>query len=129
MTSWYESRIDRQIREATERGDFDDLPGAGKPLPDSGRPADDEWWIRGLAAREDLRAALPPALALRREVEDLPAVLAKIRYERGVREHLDDLNARILRARRGPVDGPPVTVNTVDVEALVTRWRERGAAR
>lgn len=28
----WESAIDRQIREAQERGDFDDLPGRGKPL-------------------------------------------------------------------------------------------------
>ena len=30
FTSW----IDQQINEATERGLFDNLPGAGKPLPD-----------------------------------------------------------------------------------------------
>ena len=28
----YETPLDRAIREATERGAFDDLPGAGKPL-------------------------------------------------------------------------------------------------
>ncbi len=28
----YQSRIDQQIREAMERGDFDNLRGAGKPL-------------------------------------------------------------------------------------------------
>ena len=28
-----ESPIDRIIREATERGDFDNLPGTGQPLP------------------------------------------------------------------------------------------------
>ena len=32
FTSW----IDRQINEAQERGDFDNLPGAGKPLPRAG---------------------------------------------------------------------------------------------
>jgi hypothetical protein len=29
FTSW----IDQQINEAEERGSFDNLPGAGKPLP------------------------------------------------------------------------------------------------
>lgn len=28
----FESWIDRQIREAQERGEFDDLPGAGEPI-------------------------------------------------------------------------------------------------
>jgi hypothetical protein len=127
MTSWYESRIDRQIREAQERGEFDNLPGAGKPLPTGGEDYDEEWWIKGLARREGLAAALPPALALRREVEDLPGVLARRTSERLVREHLADLNERIVRARRGPVEGPPVTVNPVDVEAVVSAWRSARA--
>jgi hypothetical protein len=29
----WESAVDKQIREAQERGDFDALPGSGKPLP------------------------------------------------------------------------------------------------
>jgi hypothetical protein len=28
----YESWVDRQIREAIERGEFDNLPGQGKPI-------------------------------------------------------------------------------------------------
>ena len=46
MSSWYESHIDRQIREAQERGEFDDLPGAGLPRPDRGELYDEDWWIR-----------------------------------------------------------------------------------
>ena len=45
----WESAIEKQIREAAERGDFDNLPGAGKPL-DLGRdpnvPADWEMAFR-----------------------------------------------------------------------------------
>ncbi|MEV0587999.1 DUF1992 domain-containing protein [Nonomuraea sp. NPDC050310] len=29
----FKTWIDRQIREATERGEFDNLPGTGKPIP------------------------------------------------------------------------------------------------
>jgi hypothetical protein len=28
----FDSWVDQQIREATERGEFDNLPGKGKPL-------------------------------------------------------------------------------------------------
>ena len=124
MTSWYESRIDRQIREAQERGEFDDLPGTGKPLPPTGGEFDPDWWLRDLARREDLSMALPPAFALRREVEDLPLKLARKRTEAEVRAVVAELNDRILAARRGPVDGPPVTLNVVDVEQVVRRWRD-----
>ena len=73
MTSWYESRIDRQIREAAERGQFDNLPGAGKPLPDRNELHDEDWWLKALLEREkiDGRTLLPPLLALRRECDDL----------------------------------------------------------
>jgi hypothetical protein len=122
MSGRYEAWIDKQIREAQERGDFDDLPGLGRPLPGGGH-YDEEWWLKSLAARENLSAALPPALALRKEVEDLPAKLARLHTETAVRVEIDDLNTRIRRGRRGPVEGPPVSVNPVDAEAAVRAWR------
>ena len=42
----YESLPERLIREAIDAGEFDDLPGAGKPLPGAGVPDDDLWWVR-----------------------------------------------------------------------------------
>ena len=41
----YESWVDRQIREAEERGAFKDLPGAGKPLKNLDTH-DPDWWSR-----------------------------------------------------------------------------------
>jgi hypothetical protein len=122
-TSRYETRIDRQIREAQERGDFDNLPGSGKPLKSTTDVYDEEWWIKDLAQRENLSAALPPALALRREIQDLPETLAKTSSEKAVRDHLTDLNERIVAARRSVIEGPPITVKTVDVEPTVVVWR------
>jgi hypothetical protein len=49
----FESWIDRQIREATERGEFDNLPGAGKPLK-LRYPNDPDWWIKQKIEDEDL---------------------------------------------------------------------------
>ena len=42
----WESPVEKAIREAQERGEFDDLPGAGKPLKDLGDPDDPLWWLR-----------------------------------------------------------------------------------
>ena len=121
----YESWVERQIREAQERGEFDNLPGAGKPIPGIKGPPDENWWVKGLIEREQIRLPLPPALALRREVAELPGTLAEIGDERAVRELVEDLNARILDLRRRPADGPPVVVATVDVEQAVADWRKR----
>jgi Domain of unknown function (DUF1992) len=42
----YESLPERLIRDAIEAGKFDDLPGAGKPIPGAGVPDDALWWVR-----------------------------------------------------------------------------------
>ena len=125
MTSWYESHIDRQIREAQERGEFDDLPGAGKPLPDHGELYDEDWWVKDLARRERLPSGIPATLRLRRELEDLPDALPRFRTEESVRRAVADLNTRIERARRGLIDGPPTVLKPLDANEVVTRWRNR----
>ncbi|HEX5598841.1 MAG TPA: DnaJ family domain-containing protein [Micromonosporaceae bacterium] len=121
----YESAVDRQIREAQERGAFDDLPGRGKPLPGFGNAYDEDWWIKDWIRRENITGVLPPSLALRREVEDLPQRLAKETSESGVRAVVDDLNERIRKAQRGLLDGPPVALPLFDVDEVVRAWRER----
>lgn len=46
-----ESHVDRVIREAMEAGEFDDLPGTGKPIPGAGTVDDDLWWVRSWIRR------------------------------------------------------------------------------
>ena len=121
----YESWVDRQVREAIERGEFDNLPGAGKPLHGLNGRQDENWWIRQKLEREDIRGALPTSLSLRREVEELPDTLAAERDEQSVREIVEHLNARIRDAVARRVEGPVVFIKTVDVEAAVQQWRSR----
>jgi hypothetical protein len=115
--------VERQIRAAQERGEFDDLPGTGKPLP---RRSGDvmEWVADKLRAENtDTRSLLPPSLALRKELEELPARLAKVGSEREVREIVADLNRRIKAEILVPRGGPPLLVRPVDVEEAVENWR------
>jgi hypothetical protein len=121
---WYESHIDRQIREAQERGEFDNLPGAGKPLPDRGELYDEEWWLKELIRREELTGLAPASLQIRKEAEELLDRLAKVATESEVRHIVDRLNERIELARRGHVDGPPVVLPAFDVEEVVAAWRD-----
>ncbi len=123
---YWESAVEKQIREAQERGEFDNLPGAGKPLDlsDSGDP---DWWVKRFAAREnlDLGGALPGALALRKEAAGYPESLADVRTEAQVREIVEDYNKRVLADRLRPAVGnlPPLIAKTLDVDEIVEGWR------
>lgn len=129
----YESPVDKAIREAMERGEFDDLPGAGKPLTNLGDPNDALWWVRGLVEREqlDFTGALPPAIALRKEAATFPESLLDLRTEDSVREVLEDFNRRVKRDRLRPSEPgmPQLLAPTVDVDDLVAQWRTLREAR
>jgi hypothetical protein len=120
----FESWIDKQIREAAERGEFDDLPGAGKPLPGAGGTDDENWWLRGYLRREGVEtdALLPAPLRLRKEIERLPDAVRGLRSEAAVRAVVDALNARIRDHWRAPATSP-VPVRLVNPDAVVERWR------
>lgn len=123
----YESDVDRQIREAQEAGAFDNLKGSGKPLPGLTGRHDPNWWVNQWVQREDLSGVLPPSLALRRAIEELPETVAGERDEQRVREIVADLNSQIRHGRVHGLDGPPIFLQTQDVERVVREWRERRA--
>ena len=117
--------VDQQLRVAMERGDFDNLPGAGKPIKDLGTQHDPDWWIKRLVEREKITGVLPPALQLRKDDAELDALVDRHTAESEVRRELEEFNARVMKARYTPVDGPPLVTMPRDVEAEVARWRER----
>lgn len=125
FTSW----IDQQVTEAEERGAFDNLPGAGKPIPRRAETDYVQAWLRDYLRREGVPAQdlLPTPLRLRRETEQLTAWVHELPSERQVRETVRELNRQIMGWRRSPV-GPPVFVRLVDEEAVVRRWRDRHPA-
>ena len=122
----FESWIDKQIRLAQERGDFDDLPGAGKPLP---RGHDDElWWVRNYLRREGLstEALLPTSLQLRKEIERLPDTVRDLSCEQALRDLVKELNLRIVDWLRAP-SGPHLPIGPVNADTVVQQWRtDRG---
>jgi hypothetical protein len=119
----YESWVERQIREAMERGEFDNLPGAGKPIPGLTGQDEENWWVKRFLEREQIPMPLPTSLALRKEVAQLPQALAGVQDEESVRQMVDELNERIRDSHRRRVDGPPLVVGLVDVEAVLAEWR------
>ena len=120
--------VDLQVRRAMERGEFDDLPGQGKPIQDLGVEHDPDWWVKKLVERENI-ALLPPAIALRKEDAELDDRLDAITAESEVRREVEDFNRRVIETRRQLQGGPPVVTPTRDVDAEVAAWRERRTAR
>ena len=120
--------VDMQVRQAMERGDFDDLPGAGKPIPDLGTTHDPDWWIKKMVERERI-AVLPPSLQLRKDDAELDDRLDGIHVEKDVRREIEEFNKRVIAARYGNPVGPPLVTMPRDVEETVSAWRERRAAR
>ncbi len=87
---------ERKIREAIERGEFDNLEGHGKPL----RLEDDS------AVPEDLRLAykilknagcLPPELELKREIHQMEELLAAMEDEQERYLQLKRLNWAVTK--------------------------------
>jgi DnaJ homologue, subfamily C, member 28, conserved domain len=116
--------VERQIREATDRGEFDNLPGAGKPIADLDKPHDELWWVKQKLRREDF-AYLPPTMALRREAEDALEAASWAASEAEVRRIVADINRKITEGNRKAASGPPLNLMPFDVERVVGAWRER----
>jgi hypothetical protein len=97
---------ERRILEAMERGEFDDLPGKGKPL----KLEDEDPMVP-----EELRMAywmlknaglLPPELELRKEILRLQDLLDAVQDEGKRRERRRDLDFKLMKLntmRRKPV--------------------------
>ena len=120
--------VDLQIEQAMARGEFDNLPGRGKPITDLGSSHDPDWWLKKLVEREQI-SVLPPALALRKEDAELDATLDRLASESEVRRELEAFNERIRRARMQLAGGPPVVTPMREVDDEVAAWGQRRQAR
>jgi hypothetical protein len=120
----FETWVERQLREAAERGAFDDLPGAGKPIPDLDKPHDELWWVKQKLRRENF-SYLPPTIALRKQAEEALEAAAQAGSEEEVRRIVAGINAKIIEGNRKAASGPPLNLAPFDVERLVRDWRDR----
>jgi hypothetical protein len=91
IDSW-EGHVEQMIREAQERGEFDDLPGAGKPLDLTDNPYAGEWQSAFRTARN--AGAAPLWVELDREIA----------AEREQLQEMGQRSARHLRAERARLE-------------------------
>ncbi len=87
---------EKKIREAMDRGDFDDLPGKGEPLvlEDDSRVPEDLRLAYKILKNAD---CLPPEVADRQEIRQMEDLLAGIEDEREKYKQMKRLNYRIMR--------------------------------
>jgi hypothetical protein len=120
----WESWVERQIQEAQERGEFDNLASSGNPLPGIDDVRDDLWWVKKFVRREGL-SATPPTLAIRKDREDLLDGMAGYRSEHELRAAVLELNARIRAVNGKASSGPPSTVMPLNADRVVEEWKDR----
>jgi hypothetical protein len=119
----WETWIDRQIRDAQERGEFDDNSLTGKPIPSLDRPRHEDWWTNQLIQREGI-ALLPKTLQVRKELDQALADIAAADTEVQVREIVSRINARIREVNGKAASGPPSNMMPLDVERVVATWSD-----
>jgi hypothetical protein len=120
----FETWVERQISQAQAGGQFDDLAGAGKPLPHRSEDDGVYEWVVAKARKEnlDLFGMLPPGLALRKEREDLVQRAFALPTEAAVRALAEDFNARVQAHWRRPQLRADVVPGMADVDELVAQW-------
>ena len=121
--SW-ETWVERKIRESMERGEFDNLPGAGQPIPDLARPYDELWWLRK-KLRDERLSIDPPIMVLRRELDETVERIGAARSEAEVRRLVAAINERIVYVNSHTFFGPASDLAPLNVERIVADWRER----
>jgi DnaJ homologue, subfamily C, member 28, conserved domain len=118
----WDSLAEQRIQDALESGQFEHLPGFGQPIPGIDEPHDELWWVKDKLKREEI-SHLPPALAIRLDVERTLERIAGLTTETAVRQEVASLNERIRKASPGPTWGPPVDVVPLEVEEVIEGWR------
>jgi len=118
---------ERRIHEAQERGEFDDLPGAGAPL-DLGDDA---------LVPEDLRVAyrmlknagfLPPELEAHREILEIEQLLQRVGDVSGRARLLSRINFLVSRSAAGKHHGD-LRVEQAYLENIAERLEARRNTR
>ena len=92
----FQKIIEKRIQDAQNNGDFDNLPGKGKPIDledDSNIPEDLRLTYKILRNAD----CLPPEIALRKEIRTMEDMLDHIPDEKEKFRHIKKINYKIMQ--------------------------------
>lgn len=94
--SVFQKIIEKKIKEAQDKGEFDDLPGSGEPLKieDDSRVPEDLRLAYKILKNAD---CLPPELQLKKEIRQMEDMLEKIQDEKEMYRLLKRINYKITK--------------------------------
>ncbi len=120
----FQKIVEKRIQEALERGDFDDLPGQGKPME-----FEDDSMVP-----EDLRLAykvlknagcLPPELQLKKEIRQMEDLLESIPDEREKYHQIKKINYRIMKLKIIGKKSPLLKEKEIYYKKLVDKFGKK----
>jgi hypothetical protein len=96
LFSAYHRLVEEKIREAVQRGEFDNLPGSGEPLQldDDSHLPDDLRIAHKILKNAD---CLPPELQLRKDIRQTEELLAGIQDTQEKYRRMKKLNFMIMK--------------------------------
>jgi hypothetical protein len=120
----YEKIVEQRIKEAMEKGEFDNLPGKGKPIP-----LEDDSHVP-----EDLRLAykllknadcLPPELLEKKEILQMEDMLAKLPDEKERYKLIKTINFKIMKLNVTGKKSPLLEEKQIYYKKLVDKIAEK----
>ena len=114
--------VERRIVEAMQRGEFDDLPGAGKPLHIEPPPPvnEDLWWALKILRQAEV---VPDEIRYRKRIDALRRQVATADSEQEALAAVRALNDQIRKLNRMGTNVIPTTLTTFDEADLLAQWR------
>ncbi|MDD5204070.1 MAG: DUF1992 domain-containing protein [Desulfobacterales bacterium] len=118
--------MEQRIKEAQERGEFDNLPGRGKPLD-----LEDDSHVP-----EDLRIAykilknadcLPPELQEKKEIRQMEDLLASLPDEKERYKLIKKINFRIMKLNMVGKKSPLLEEKQLYYRKVIDKSKERGS--
>jgi hypothetical protein len=115
---------EQRIREAMERGEFDDLPGQGEPLDleDDSRVPEDLRLAYKLLKNAD---CLPPELTLKKEIRQMEDLLERIPDEKERYRQIKQINYKIMKLNMLGHKSPLLEEKEIYYKKLVEKFDKK----